>query len=93
MFSLRQINRLEREFLGALQYNMYISSSLYARYYFTLRTMREVGPPRPVPRSSKLPAAAIQQQRLAAARRNQPPIMSRPPLQRSVTTFDNTMSV
>jgi len=38
-FSLQNINKLEREFCQALSWNLYISSSLYAKYYFALRSL------------------------------------------------------
>lgn len=40
-FSLRSLNRLERMFLKCLRYNLYISGSVYARYYFALRSLTE----------------------------------------------------
>jgi hypothetical protein len=40
IFSLRVVNRLEREFLNALGYDLYITGSLYAKYYFGLRSLR-----------------------------------------------------
>jgi len=38
-FSLKNINRLERIFCSALKWELYISSSLYAKYYFALRSI------------------------------------------------------
>jgi hypothetical protein len=38
-FTLQAINRLERQFCEALSWNLYISSSLYAKYYFALRSL------------------------------------------------------
>lgn len=40
-YSLRDVNELERQFLEMLQYNVSISASLYASYYFELRTLCE----------------------------------------------------
>ena len=40
-FSLPSINRLERLFIAQLQWDLYISSSLYAKYYFALRSICE----------------------------------------------------
>lgn len=38
---VKVINRLERKFLELLGYNVSVSSSLYAKYYFELRTLAE----------------------------------------------------
>lgn len=40
-YSLKDINRLEKQFLELVQYNVSISASLYASYYFELRTLCE----------------------------------------------------
>jgi len=40
-FSLDQINRLELLFLKNINWDLYISSSLYAKYYFALRSLLE----------------------------------------------------
>ena len=40
-YSLKSINRLELLFLGAMKWDMSISSSLYAKYYFALRSLTE----------------------------------------------------
>ena len=40
-YSLKDINLLEKQFLELLQYNVSISASLYASYYFELRTLCE----------------------------------------------------
>jgi hypothetical protein len=40
-FSLQSINRLEREFCQEIKWDMYISSSSYAKYYFALRSLAE----------------------------------------------------
>ncbi|CAN0433475.1 unnamed protein product, partial [Discosporangium mesarthrocarpum] len=40
-FSIKCINRLEMLFLGQVQWNLSISSSLYAKYYFALRSLTE----------------------------------------------------
>jgi hypothetical protein len=40
-FSLRSINRLERLFVNQIRWDLYISSSLYAKYYFALRSLYE----------------------------------------------------
>lgn len=40
-YSLKSINRLELLFLGAIRWDMSISSSMYAKYYFALRSLTE----------------------------------------------------
>lgn len=40
-FSLESINRLELQFLRMVKWDLYISSSLYAKYYFALRSVVE----------------------------------------------------
>ncbi len=40
-YSLKDINNLEKRFLELIQYNVSISASLYASYYFELRTLCE----------------------------------------------------
>mmetsp|Transcript_24803 Transcript_24803/g.49606 ORF Transcript_24803/g.49606 Transcript_24803/m.49606 type:complete len:796 (+) Transcript_24803:74-2461(+) len=40
-FSLEAINRLELQFLKMIKWDLYISSSLYAKYYFALRSLLE----------------------------------------------------
>ncbi|TDH69478.1 hypothetical protein CCR75_005882 [Bremia lactucae] len=40
-FSLQSINRLERLFLHHIQWDLYISASVYAKYYFALRSLTE----------------------------------------------------
>jgi hypothetical protein len=40
-FSLQSVNRLERLFINQLKWDLYISSSLYAKYYFALRSLYE----------------------------------------------------
>ena len=40
-YSLKDINMLEKKFLDLVQYNVSISASLYASYYFELRTLCE----------------------------------------------------
>lgn len=40
-FSLNAINRLELSFLKFIKWDLYISSSLYAKYYFALRSLLE----------------------------------------------------
>jgi hypothetical protein len=40
-FSLEAINKLELEFLRMVKWDLYISSSLYAKYYFALRSLLE----------------------------------------------------
>lgn len=49
VFTNKVINILEREFLGALSYNLYISGGTYAQYYFHLRAMRDAKNPRVAP--------------------------------------------
>jgi hypothetical protein len=40
-FSLESINKLELQFLKMVKWDLYISSSLYAKYYFALRSLLE----------------------------------------------------
>jgi len=40
-YTVKDINNLEKQFLEMIQYNVYISASLYASYYFELRTLCE----------------------------------------------------
>jgi hypothetical protein len=40
-YSLEAINRLEVQFLKMIKWDLYISSSLYAKYYFALRSILE----------------------------------------------------
>jgi Cyclin len=40
-YSLESINRLEVQFLKMIKWDLYISSSLYAKYYFALRSIVE----------------------------------------------------
>lgn len=40
-FNLSSINRLERLFLHHIEWDLYISGSVYAKYYFALRSMTE----------------------------------------------------
>ena len=40
-FTLKMINKLEITFLALVKYNVYVSGSLYAKYYFELRTLHE----------------------------------------------------
>ncbi|GFH52838.1 hypothetical protein CTEN210_09314 [Chaetoceros tenuissimus] len=40
-FSLEAINKLELQFLKMVKWDLYISSSLYAKYYFALRSLLE----------------------------------------------------
>lgn len=40
-FPLHNINRLERNFLHHIRWDLYISGSVYAKYYFALRSMTE----------------------------------------------------
>ena len=40
-YSLESINRLELMFLRMIKWDLYISSSLYAKYYFALRSLLE----------------------------------------------------
>lgn len=40
-FTLQNINRLERTFCHHIKWDLYISSSLYAKYYFALRSLTE----------------------------------------------------
>jgi hypothetical protein len=38
-YSLENINKLELQFLRMIKWDLYISSSLYAKYYFALRSL------------------------------------------------------
>ena len=40
-FGLAALNRLERVFVTQIGWDMYISQSLYAKYYFALRSLNE----------------------------------------------------
>jgi len=40
-FSLAALNQLERNYVTAVGWDMYISQSLYAKYYFALRSLNE----------------------------------------------------
>lgn len=40
-FTLQNINLLERTFCHHIKWDLYISSSLYAKYYFALRSLTE----------------------------------------------------
>lgn len=40
-YTLDSVNRLEREFVQALRWDLFISGALYAKYYFALRSMSE----------------------------------------------------
>ena len=40
-FNLAAINALERNYVTAVGWDMYISQSLYAKYYFALRSLNE----------------------------------------------------
>jgi len=50
LFTLHDINELERRFLTSLSYAFSISSSEYARYYFGLRSLKKQSVARPLPR-------------------------------------------
>ena len=58
-------NELERQFLEMLQFNINVPSSVYAKYYFDLRTLAEANdlsfPPEPLSkeRASKLEAMSL----------------------------------
>merc|ERR1719263_314997 len=39
MFTLKEINHLEKKFLELIDYDVSVNSSLYASYYFQLRTL------------------------------------------------------
>ena len=39
-YTLKDINNLEKAFLDLIEYNVSITASLYASYYFELRTVR-----------------------------------------------------
>eukprot|EP00033_Pygsuia_biforma_P003216 GCRY01003527.1.p1 GENE.GCRY01003527.1~~GCRY01003527.1.p1 ORF type:complete len:386 (-),score=96.53 GCRY01003527.1:793-1950(-) len=39
--SVQTLNRIEREFLGLLKFNVVVSGSVYAKYYFDLRAISE----------------------------------------------------
>jgi hypothetical protein len=40
-FKLEAINQLEHQFLSSIKWDLYISSQLYAKYYFALRSLME----------------------------------------------------
>merc|ERR1719487_582900 len=40
-YTLQDINKLEKKFLELIEYNVSITASLYASYYFELRTLCE----------------------------------------------------
>ena len=40
-FTVQAINRLERVFCEQIKWDLYISSSAYAKYYFALRALTE----------------------------------------------------
>lgn len=40
-YSVQAINQLERAFCSQINWNLYISSSVYAKYYFALRSLAE----------------------------------------------------
>ena len=44
IFTLQSINHLERIYLEGLKYNLFVSASTYAKYYFALRAIRNVEP-------------------------------------------------
>ena len=56
-FSLKTMNLMERNFLSALSWEMYIKGSVYASYYFGLRALRNAQPGR-MPRHFQRPGAA-----------------------------------
>lgn len=41
IFNTKMINEMERVFLDFIEYNLYVKSSEYAKYYFILRTFAE----------------------------------------------------
>ena len=41
VLDLKAVNLMEVNYLELLQYNVYVSGSLYAKYYFELRTLCE----------------------------------------------------
>jgi hypothetical protein len=41
LYSVQSINRLERLFCEEIKWDLYISSSAYAKYYFALRALTE----------------------------------------------------
>ena len=41
IFPTKMINEMERVFLDYIEYNLYVKSSEYAKYYFILRTFAE----------------------------------------------------
>eukprot|EP01006_Ploeotia_vitrea_P053647 TRINITY_DN67805_c7_g1_i1.p1 TRINITY_DN67805_c7_g1~~TRINITY_DN67805_c7_g1_i1.p1 ORF type:complete len:573 (-),score=276.20 TRINITY_DN67805_c7_g1_i1:49-1767(-) len=65
VFTLRDVNDLERRFLNALSFDLFISGSLYAKYYFGLRAMRHTAA---APTSAG--SAAVDIARRVARRRN-----------------------
>lgn len=58
-YSLKDINDLEKGFLEMIKYNVSISASLYASYYFELRTLCEKAGRRPPPPPPLLPSLPV----------------------------------
>ena len=50
IFTLRQLNDMERVFLSTLSYELYIASSVYAQYYFGLKNLKGVRDTTTIPR-------------------------------------------
>jgi len=65
-YSLKDINDLEKAFLEMIKYNVSISASLYASYYFELRTLCEKAE-----RTFSLKPLTEQQQRALETRADQ----------------------
>ncbi len=57
---------MERQFLEMLQFNINVPSSVYAKYYFDLRTLAEANdlafPPEPLSKERALKLEAMSQQ-------------------------------
>jgi len=50
IFTLQQINALERTFLTIISYELYISAQVYASFFFGLRSIRTIKHDRDIPR-------------------------------------------
>ena len=51
LFTLRQVNHMERVFLSTISYELYISADTYSAYYFGLKSIQGIRNTREIPRS------------------------------------------